>query len=120
MIRLAVRSALSDRAASGDVIVVNDWSFEQPKTRDAQQRLAAIGAEGRVLLVLPRDEANAWLSFSNLPRVHALQPDQLNCYDIMVSDVVVFPQACLPSSTASPPSKTAASPPSKQQAEASA
>lgn len=120
MIRLAVRSALSDRAASGDVIVVNDWSFEQPKTRDAQQRLAAIGAEGRVLLVLPRDEANAWLSFANLPRVHALQPDQLNCYDIMVSDVVVFTQACLPSSNSDSTAKTAASPPSKQQAEASA
>ena len=108
MIRLAVRSALSDRAASGHVIVVNDWSFEQPKTREAQQRLAAIGADGRVLLVLPRDEANAWLSFANLPRVHALQPDQLNCYDIMVSDVVVFTETCLPSSTAaSPPSSTA-------------
>ena len=113
MIRLAVRSALSDRAASGDVIVVNDWSFEQPKTREAQERLGAIGADGRVLLVLPRDEANAWLSFANLQRVHALKPDQLNCYDIMVSDVVVFTEACLPSSTA-------ASPPSKQQAEVAA
>lgn len=100
MIRLALRSGLSDRAASGDVIVVNDWSFEQPKTREAQQRLAAIGAGGRVLLVLPRDETNAWRSFANLQRVHALQPDQLNCYDIMVSDVVVFTEASLPSSTA--------------------
>ena len=98
MIRLAVRSALSDRAASGDVIVVNDWSFEQPKTREAQERLGAIGADGRVLLVLPRDETNAWLSFANLQRVHALKPDQLNCYDIMVSDVVIFTTASLPSS----------------------
>ena len=108
MIRLAVRSALSDRAASGDVIVVNDWVFEQPKTSEASQRLAAIGADGRVLVVLPRDEANAWRSFANLPRVHTLAPDQLNCYDIMVSDVAVFTESSLPSSTsASQPSSTA-------------
>lgn len=117
MIRLALRSGLSDRAASGDVIVVNDWDFEQPKTREAQQRLTAIGADGRVLLVLPRDEANAWRSFANLQRVHTLAPDQLNCYDIMVSDVVVFTAASLPSNTvASLPSSASG----KAKAEASA
>ena len=100
MIRLALRSALSDRAASGDVIVVNDWNFEQPKTREASQRLATIGAGGRVLVVLPRDEDNAWRSFANLPQAHALAPDQLNCYDVMVSDVTVFTTASLPSSAA--------------------
>lgn len=120
MIRLALRSGLSDRAASGDVIVVNDWSFEQPKTRDAQQRLAAIGAGGRVLLVLSRDETNAWLSFANLQRVHTLQPDQLNCYDIMVSDVVVFTEASLPSSTTEASPAEASSKTSKAKAEASA
>ena len=96
MIRLALRSALSDRAASGDVIVVNDWNFEQPKTREASERLAAIGANGRVLVVLPRDEDNAWRSFANLQRVHTLASDQLNCYDIMVSDVTVFTESSLP------------------------
>lgn len=96
MIRLALRSALSDRAASGDVIVVNDWNFEQPKTREASERLAAIGASGRVLVVLPRDEDNAWRSFANLQRVHTLASDQLNCYDIMVSDVTVFTESSLP------------------------
>lgn len=98
MVRLALRSALSDRAASGDVIVVNDWNFEQPKTREALQRLATIGAGGRVLVVLPKDETNAWRSFANLQRVHTLTPDQINCYDIMVSDVAVFTEDCLPSS----------------------
>ena len=97
MTRLALRSALSDRAASGDVIVVENWSFEQPKTGEASQRLTTIGAGGRVLVVLPRDEENAWRSFANLPLVHTLSPDQLNCYDIMVSDVTVFTAASLPS-----------------------
>ncbi len=106
MVRLALRSALSDRAASGDVIVVNDWNFEQPKTSEALQRLATIGADGRVLVVLPKDETNAWRSFANLQRVHTLAPDQINCYDIMVSDVAVFTEDCLPSSAAGNSSST--------------
>ena len=52
MIRLALRSALSDRASEGKVLVVDDWAFETPSTKGAVAALAALGAEGRVLVVL--------------------------------------------------------------------
>ena len=99
MIRLALCSALSDRASEGNVLVVKDWEFDQPKTKEAVARLDAIGAEGKVLVVLPRgDEThNARRSFSNLSTVYTLAPDQLNCYDILLSDKVVFTQDSLPS-----------------------
>src|SRR5690554_5652258 len=76
MVRLALRSALSDRAADGKVVVVDGWDFSEPRTKDAKAALEALGVEGRVLLVLERDDTNAWKSFRNLPRVHLLEADQ--------------------------------------------
>ena len=61
MIKLALASALSDRAADGNVIVVDKWDFETPKTADAKAALSAIGAEGKVLIVFGDDDTNAWL-----------------------------------------------------------
>jgi len=102
MVRLALHSALSDRAANEDVMVVNDWSFEAPRTKEAARRLEALGAGERVkvLIVLPRgdEHRNSWLSFQNLDRVHLLAADQLNCYDVMVNDKVVFTLDSLPGS----------------------
>ena len=94
--RVALRSALSDRARSGDVRVIEDLAFENPKTKDALAFLGALElGERRVLLVLSgRDEAVA-RSFRNLPGMHILTVDQLNTYDVLVSDVVVFQQAAL-------------------------
>ena len=70
MVWLALRSALSDRAADGMVIVVDDWGFAAPKTKDAIAALKAVGVvDGeRVLLVLDRDDEIAWKSFRNLGR----------------------------------------------------
>ena len=96
MIRLALRSALSDRAADGRVVVVSSWDFDAPKTKDASASLAALGIEGRALVVLARDDEVAWKSFRNLPQVHLLESDQLNTYDVLVSDWVVFTSATLP------------------------
>ena len=74
MIKLALRSALSDRAADGKVIVVDDWGFDAPRTKGAVAALAALGLEGRVLVVLvPRRRRRAWKSFRNLPNVHLLE-----------------------------------------------
>ncbi len=67
MIKLALRSALSDRAADGKVLVVDSWGFDAPKTRDAAKALAALGVEGRALIVIERDDVNAALSFRNIP-----------------------------------------------------
>jgi len=98
MIRLALRSALSDRASEGKVIVVDGWNFDAPRTKDAIEALKAIGAEGRVLLVLQGDDIVTWKSFRNLTDVHIIEAGQLNAYDVLVSDCVVFSRDTLPSS----------------------
>src|SRR5437764_14225411 len=69
MVQLALRSALSDRAADGKVAVVEAWSFEEPKTRHGVAALSALGLEGRVLVVLGDDDDAAVRCFRNLPDV---------------------------------------------------
>jgi large subunit ribosomal protein L4 len=96
MVRLALRSALSDRASENNVILVDKFDFDAPKTKDALSALAAIGANGHVLLVLTDEEINATLSCRNLEHVTTLTADQLNTYDIIRNDVVVFTDATLP------------------------
>jgi large subunit ribosomal protein L4 len=98
MIRLALRSALSDRAADGKVVVVDDWGFEAPNTKAAAASLGALGLDGRVVVVVAPDDDAAILSFRNLPQVHLLEPGELNAYDILVSDYVVFTRDTLPTS----------------------
>ena len=96
MIRLALRSALSDRAAEGKVVVLDEWGFAAPRTKDAVALLGAIGVEGRALVVVAPDDRAAWLSFRNLPSVHVISPGELNAYDVLVSDYVVFSRDTLP------------------------
>ena len=107
MVRLALRSALSDRAADGKVLVVDSWSFEVPSTKDAKAALAAIGATGRVLVVLGPDDGMAARSFRNLPEIQVILDRELNAYDVLVNDVVVFTQANLPSAAAKAPAAPA-------------
>ena len=96
MKRLALVSALSDRARSDSVIVVDRWRFDGPRTRDAAAALDAIGATGKVLVVLGDDDSDAQKSFRNLPPVHCLHYRELNTYDVLNSDVVVFTSDTLP------------------------
>lgn len=96
MTRLALNSALSDRAQSERILVVDAWSFEVPKTKEAVAALAALELEGRVVLVVDRDDAGALKSFRNLPSVKLLPRHELNAYDILCSDWLVFTQANLP------------------------
>lgn len=98
MKRLALRSALSDRAAEDKVVVVAGWSFDTPSTKSAAAALAALGVEGRALVVLDVDDVVAWKSFRNLPSVHVITAGELNTYDVLVSDHVVFTEATLPTS----------------------
>jgi len=98
MVWLALRSALSDRAADGMVIVVDDWGFAAPKTKDAVAALTAAGvaAGERVLVVLGRDDEIAWKSFRNLgERVGMVTVEELNTYDVLVADRVIFTSATL-------------------------
>ncbi|WP_083441129.1 50S ribosomal protein L4 [Nitriliruptor alkaliphilus] len=95
--RAALRSALTDRANLGAVTVVRDLAFEAPKTRDAVAALGALGHGDvrRVLVVLADLHQPTFRSFRNLPTVHTLTVDQLNTYDVLRSDVVVFDEAAL-------------------------
>lgn len=112
MIKLALRSALSDRAADGKVVVVDSFDFSAPKTSDAVAAIDALGLgdEGRILIVLGDDDVNAALSFRNIPNVHALPAGELNAYDVLVSDSVVFSQATLPVADAPKPKKAKPAP----------
>jgi len=96
MIKLALRSALSDRAAEGNVIVIDAWDFSAPKTKDAVAALGALGIEGRALIVLGPDDVTAAKSFRNLPEVQIIEARELNAYDVLVNDVVVFTKSTLP------------------------
>jgi len=95
MIKLALRSALSDRANDGRVVVVDTWGWDAPKTKQATDALAALGIDGRTLVVIERDDLNAALSFRNLPHVQLIQVGELNAYDVLCNDWIVFTQAAL-------------------------
>jgi large subunit ribosomal protein L4 len=95
--KLALRCALSDRARSGDIRVISDLAFDAPKTKDAVAFLSALELSARRVLIVTasRDDVIA-KSFRNLgARVHLLTVDQLNTYDVLVSDVVVFQEDAL-------------------------
>jgi large subunit ribosomal protein L4 len=93
---LALRSALSDRAALDHVALIDEWSFEAPSTKAAVAALAALGLDGRVLVVLGEEDFVADRSFGNLPEVQTLLVGELNAYDILVNDWVVFTDETLP------------------------
>jgi large subunit ribosomal protein L4 len=92
----ALRGALSDRARAGQVHVITTLvEGEKPSTKAARKVLESVTEAKRLLLVLSRDEDLNWVSARNLPNVHILSPDQLNTYDVLVNDDVVFSKAAL-------------------------
>ena len=90
MVRLALRSALSDRAAEGRIALVDSWSWSEPRTKSAVAALGALGLEGRVLVVLTGFDLVADRSFANLPEVDTTLVSELSAYDVLRSDWVVF------------------------------
>ena len=96
MIRLALLSALCDRASEGKVVVVDDWGWDSPKTASAKAALEALSLDGRILVVLSNDDVNAALSFRNLPEVQLLLVGELNAYDVLCNDWIVFTNETLP------------------------
>ncbi len=106
MKRLALRSALSDRAAESKIIVVANWGFDAPSTKAARVALADLGVSGRALVVVDRNDELVWKSMRNLPGVHLLASDQLNTYDVLVSDYVVFTTETLPTNAPLPSTET--------------
>jgi len=96
MIRQALRSALSDRAIEGRVVLVDHWSFEVPKTKQALASLNSLGVDGNVLLVVSSEDVLAERSFGNLAQVNIVEAAQLTAYDVVVSDWVVFTDDTMP------------------------
>ena len=94
----ALRGALSDRARAGLVHVVSSVvTGDTPSTKSARTALQAVigEADRRVLAVVGREDEVAWLSLRNLPTVHVIAPDQLNTYDVLTADDVVFTREAL-------------------------
>jgi large subunit ribosomal protein L4 len=99
----ALRGALSDRAREGRVHVVSTFvEGDAPKTKTALATLDAVTAAAKVLVVLGRDDVTNWISLRNLTRVHLLEAGQLNTYDVLLSDEVVFTEAALAEFVAGP------------------
>ena len=87
----ALRGALSDRARNGRIHVVEDLvTGDRPSTRQALAGLATLTERARFLVVLERSDAVTWLSLRNAPQVHIVAVDQLNTYDVLASDDLVF------------------------------
>jgi large subunit ribosomal protein L4 len=92
----ALRGALSDRARNDRVHVVSSLvAGEVPSTRTAAETLAKVAESRHVLVVAERGDELTWKSLRNLPTVHLLEPGQLNTYDVLISDDVVFTQGAL-------------------------
>jgi len=92
----ALRGALSDRAREGRLHVVESFvDNDRPHTKTALATLKAVTEARRVLVVLSPADANNWLSLRNVAEVHLLAADQLNTYDVLVSDEVVFTKGAL-------------------------
>ncbi|MEU5833260.1 50S ribosomal protein L4 [Streptomyces diacarni] len=105
----ALRGALSDRARHSRVHVVSgvvDSADGVASTKAAKTLLGKVSERKHVLLVAERSDEQTWLSARNLPQVHILEPGQLNTYDVLVSDDVVFTQAALESFVAGPKAHT--------------
>jgi len=90
MIRLALASALSDRASDGKVRIIDDFGINAPKTKDAIAVLGKIDVWGKILIVVGVEDAAAAKSFANLVGVQTITQDQLNTYDVLVNDFIVF------------------------------
>ncbi|WP_250444311.1 50S ribosomal protein L4 [Actinotalea sp. C106] len=92
----ALRGALSDRARAGRVHVVDGFAVDgAPSTRTAVSTLATLSPRRHVLVVLERGDELTWKSLRNVEQVHLLLADQLNTYDVLVSDDVVFTRGAL-------------------------
>jgi large subunit ribosomal protein L4 len=99
----ALRGALSDRARADRVHVVTALvEGDSPSTKSALRALRSVTEAPSVLVVAERGDTLTWLSLRNAGEVHLLAPDQLNTYDVLVSDDVVFTQAAFEQFLAGP------------------
>lgn len=88
--RLALRSALTDRARAERIVILDGLSFEEPKTARAAEVIESLGVHGRILLVLAGPEGNVERSFRNLPYLKIDFANSLSTYDVLYADWLVF------------------------------
>lgn len=94
-VKLAMRSALSVKLAEGALKVIDDLEFEKPSTKEAVAVLKGLGIEGRVTIVLPDNNINAFLSFRNIPKVRVIAVSESNTRDFLDNGTLVFTSASL-------------------------
>ena len=95
VVKLAMRSALSAKLADGEIVVVDQLSFEKPSTKQAAEVLKNLGLEGRVTIIIPDDEVNTFLSFRNLSKVRVIGVSELNTLDFIDNKALVLTDAAL-------------------------
>jgi len=96
MVRLALLSALSDRAGIGRIALIDDWKIEEPRTKDAVTILRKLKLSGSVLVVLAHDEVDVERSFANLPEAQTTTFGELSAHDILRADWLLFSDRTLP------------------------
>ena len=95
VVKLAMRSALSAKLADGEIVVVDQLSFEKPSTKQAAEVLKNLGLEGRVTIIVPDDEVNTFLSFRNLSKVRVIGVSELNTLDFIDNKALHLTDAAL-------------------------
>ena len=91
-VKLAMRSALSAKVRDGELVLVDDYGFEKPHTKDAVAMLKALGLEDkRLTIIVHDDDVNAYLSFRNIPEAFIITPDEANTYDLVNNAALVMP-----------------------------
>ena len=88
--QLALRKALSERLKAGDVVVVDDFKLNSPKTKDFVGVLSALELKGSALIVAQDMDKNLSLASRNVPNVTVTTSESLNTYDVLRSDKLVF------------------------------
>lgn len=110
MVAAALRGALSDRARDGKIHVMSELvAGETPSTKAALAAVNAVAANVKVLVVLHRDDDMAWLSLRNVAHIHAIAVDQLNAYDVLCAEDLIFTSTALESLLARTKGASAAS-----------
>jgi large subunit ribosomal protein L4 len=96
MVRLALLSALSDRADIGRIAVIDEWKISEPSTKDAAAILRKLRLKGSVLVVLADDEIDVALSFRNLPEARTTTFAELAAHDVIRADWLLFSDRTVP------------------------
>jgi len=96
MVRLALLSALSDRAEIGRIALIDDWKMAAPKTKDAVTVLRKLKLDGTVLVVVAQDELDVERSFANLPEAQTTTFSELSAHDVLRADWLLFSDRTLP------------------------